>query len=46
MDSRCSGEIYRCVAGTHMQVTMGEMVNGAASFGTGETFSCGKGEAL
>lgn len=46
VDGKYNGEIYRCVAGTHMQVTMGEMVNGAASFDTGETFSCGKGEAL
>ncbi len=40
------GELYRCVAGTRMQVTLGEMVNGAASFERGETFSCAKGEAL
>lgn len=46
VDSNYNGEIYRCVAGTHMQVTMGAMVNGAASFDTGETFSCAKGEAL
>lgn len=46
VDGKYSGEIYRCIAGTHMQVTMGEMVNGNASFDTGETFSCGKGEAL
>ena len=41
-----SGELYRCMAGTRMQVTLGEMVNGAASFERGETFSCAKGEAL
>ena len=46
VDSKYKGEIYRCVAGTHMQVTMGEMVDGSASFDKGETFSCGKGEAL
>ena len=46
VDGKYNGEIYRCIAGTHMQVTMGEMVNGTASFETGETFSCGKGEAL
>ena len=40
------GELYRCVAGTHMQVTFGEMTDGKANFDTGETFSCGKGEAL
>ena len=41
-----TGELYRCVAGTHMQVTLGEMIDGKASYDTGETFSCGKGEAL
>ena len=41
-----TGELYRCVAGTHMQVTLGEMIDGKANFDTGETFSCGKGEAL
>jgi len=41
-----NGELYRCVAGTHMQVTLGEMVDGKASFDSGETFSCAKGEAL
>lgn len=41
-----SGEIYRCMVGTRMQVTLGEMVNGAASFERGETFSCAKSEAL
>ncbi len=41
-----NGELYRCIAGTHMQVTLGEMTDGKASFDTGETFSCGKGEAL
>lgn len=46
VDGRYSGEIYRCIAGTHMQVTMGEMVDGKASFETGDTFSCAKGEAL
>jgi hypothetical protein len=46
VDGRYSGEIYRCMAGTHMQVTMGEMVDGSASFDKGDTFSCAKGEAL
>lgn len=41
-----NGEIYRCVAGTHMQVTMGKVETGAATFATGETFECAKGEAL
>ncbi len=40
------GEVYRCMAGTHMQVTTGQMVDGKAEFATGETISCAKGEAL
>lgn len=40
------GEIFRCMAGTNMQVTLGKVDNGRASFAHGETFSCGKGEAL
>lgn len=40
------GELYRCMAGTHMQVTTGRMVDGKAEFATGETISCAKGEAL
>jgi hypothetical protein len=46
VDKDFKGEIYRCIAGTHMQVTLGEMVNGKASFDKGESFSCAKGEAL
>lgn len=40
------GEIFRCMAGTNMQVTLGKVENGKASFAHGETFSCRKGEAL
>ncbi len=40
------GEIYRCVIGTSMQVTMGEMVNGERSFQDGWTETCQAGEAL
>lgn len=40
------GELFRCLAGTHMQVTLGQVVNGQSSFDQGETFSCRKGEAL
>lgn len=46
VDARQSGEIYRCMAGTHMQVTMGEMVEGKANFDKADTFSCARGEAL
>lgn len=41
-----SGELFRCMAGTAMQVTLGHMVDGRAEFDHGETFSCEKGEAL
>lgn len=40
------GEVFRCLAGTHMQVTLGQIEHGEASFAQGETFSCAKGEAL
>ena len=40
------GEVFRCLAGTHMQVTFGNVVDGQPSFAQGETFSCRKGEAL
>jgi hypothetical protein len=46
VDSNYNGEVYRCVAGSHMQVTLGQLVDGAATFTQGETFSCKKGEAL
>ena len=40
------GELFRCMAGTSMQVTLGNVENGTASFAHGETFACRKGEAL
>ncbi len=40
------GELFRCMAGTSMQVTLGSLENGSASFAHGETFACRKGEAL
>lgn len=40
------GEVFRCMAGTHMQVTLGSVDKGHSSFAHGETFSCRKGEAL
>ena len=40
------GELFRCMAGTSMQVTLGGGENGKASFAHGETFACRKGEAL
>ena len=40
------GEVFRCMAGTHMQVTLGTVEDGKASFAHGESFTCLKGEAL
>ncbi len=40
------GELFRCMAGTSMQVTLGSLERGSASFAHGETFACRKGEAL
>ena len=41
-----SGEIYRCMAGTSMQVTLGQVKDNRVDFSQAETFSCRKGEAL
>ena len=41
-----TGEVFRCMSGTHMQVTMGRLDGTKASFDRAETFSCRKGEAL
>lgn len=46
ISSSYNGEVFRCLAGTHMQVTLGQHANGQSSFAQGETFSCRKGEAL
>lgn len=40
------GEVFRCMAGTSMQVTLGSIEEGKASFAHGESFACRKGEAL
>lgn len=40
------GELFRCMAGTAMQVTVGRIENGKFVFDGGETFGCAKGEAL
>ncbi|MBV9993766.1 MAG: hypothetical protein JO127_01005 [Caulobacteraceae bacterium] len=39
------GELYRCIAGTHMQVTIAHWSE-HVSFEGGQTISCRKGEAL
>ena len=40
------GEVFRCMAGTRMEVTLGKLVNGEANFDGGRTISCQKGQAL
>jgi hypothetical protein len=40
------GEIFRCMAGTRMEVALGRMVDGQAVFDGGRTLSCAKGQAL
>ena len=47
VDAGFSGELFRCMAGTSMQVTIGDASSGAnMSFADARTFSCAKGEAL
>lgn len=41
-----SGELYRCMAGTSMMVTLGSVEDGKTSFAHGQSFACQKGEAL
>ena len=45
IDEFFEGEIYRCIAGSHMQVTIAKW-NERISFDGGQTISCQKGEAL
>jgi hypothetical protein len=40
------GEVYRCMAGTAMEVTIGRMVDNKAVFDGGTAMSCAKGQAL
>ena len=44
--SEYTGELYRCMAGTSMQVMIGEVIDGQASFQHASGFSCAPGEAL
>ncbi len=41
-----SGEVFRCLAGTRLQVTLGQVDHGEANFDHGQTMACAKGEAL
>ncbi|WP_414642223.1 hypothetical protein, partial [Brevundimonas sp.] len=45
VDGDYDGELYRCLAGTWLQVTIAEYL-GEVRFDNGETMSCRKGEAL
>jgi hypothetical protein len=40
------GEIYRCIAGTRLQVTWADYLNEIADFDRGQTLLCAKGESL
>ena len=40
------GEMFRCMAGTRMEVTIGRMVDGQPVFDGGRALSCAKGQAL
>lgn len=40
------GELFRCMAGTSMQVTVGHVVDGKPVFDEASTRTCAKGEAL
>jgi hypothetical protein len=45
IDDLYEGELYRCIAGTHMQVTIADFKQDI-SFAGGQTLTCRKGEAL
>jgi hypothetical protein len=45
VDDQYEGELYRCIAGARMQVTIAEF-SGQISFSGGQTMICAKGEAL
>jgi hypothetical protein len=45
IDDGYDNELYRCIAGTHMQYTIAAY-DGRIDFGHGRTLACGKGEAL
>lgn len=45
VDAAYEGEVYRCIAGSHMQVTIAQFRD-KISFEGGQTMACQKGEAL
>jgi hypothetical protein len=46
IDDLYDGELYRCIAGSHLQVTFVDWREGRIDFSGGETLSCRRGEAL
>jgi hypothetical protein len=45
IEEHFEGELFRCIAGTHMQATLADF-HGQISFEHGELINCAKGEAL
>ncbi len=45
IDEHYEGELFRCIAGAHMQATLADY-NGQISFEHGQIISCAKGDAL
>jgi hypothetical protein len=45
IEEHYEGELFRCIAGTHMQATLADF-HGQVSFEHGELINCAKGEAL
>ena len=45
IDDAYDNELYRCIAGTHMQATIA-VYNGQIDFSHGQTLACAKGDAL
>jgi hypothetical protein len=41
-----NGEVFRCMAGTRMEIIVGKIVDGKPVFDGGRTMSCQKGQAL
>ncbi len=46
VDPNFEGELFRCMAGTSMQVTLGRYDNGQSRYDNASTLICAKGEAL
>jgi hypothetical protein len=46
VDESFSGELFRCMSGTYMQVTIGWRIDGADVFDDAFTLVCAQGEAL